>query len=310
MTLRFSVIIPLYNKEHFIANTIESVLKQSFSNYEILIINDSSTDNSLKIAQGFKDKRIHIVTQKNNGLSHARNHGIDLAQGEIIALLDADDIWLKDHLQVIDNLASHNPEASLFATRYEELYANGITNKPQYNLPAHFKTGVISNFFESNLNQPLAVPSSFAFKKDVANTNRFDIAVNYGEDVDFFIRVHLKYQFAFHNHTTCLYRRDSENQITKDNISTKNVTEFEKYLSKNPEHISLKKYINIERYFLAMNYKAEGSMTAFSKIKDQLVMEFLTPKQRFLLKIPRFLLLSLKSFKRLLILRGKRVTSF
>ena len=65
MTRRFSVIIPLYNKEHFIANTIASVLDQSFSNYEILIINDGSTDNSLKIAQGFKDKRIQIVTQKN-----------------------------------------------------------------------------------------------------------------------------------------------------------------------------------------------------------------------------------------------------
>ena len=95
----FSVIIPLYNKEKYIKNTLKNVLKQTFKNFEIIIINDGSTDNSLKEAQLVSDNRITIYTQKNSGVSDARNFGIKKARGEYIALLDADDIWNTNHLE-------------------------------------------------------------------------------------------------------------------------------------------------------------------------------------------------------------------
>ena len=92
----FSVIIPLYNKQSFIRQTIRSVLRQTYTNFEIIIVNDSSTDNSLLIANQFHDPRIHLYTIPNGGVSLARNYGISMAQGEMLAFLDADDCWEPD----------------------------------------------------------------------------------------------------------------------------------------------------------------------------------------------------------------------
>ncbi|KIC01072.1 hypothetical protein OA88_15890, partial [Flavobacterium sp. JRM] len=89
----FSIVIPLYNKAYYIENTIKSVLYQSFTDYEIIIINDGSTDNSLEKVLEFNDKRIQLYTQQNQGASVARNLGIEKAKYNYIAFLDADDLW-------------------------------------------------------------------------------------------------------------------------------------------------------------------------------------------------------------------------
>ncbi|QYS89019.1 glycosyltransferase family 2 protein [Flavobacterium davisii] len=93
--LTFSVIIPLYNKENYIYNTLTSVIDQSYSNFEIIIVNDGSTDKSLEIIQNINDSRIRIFNQQNKGVSSARNLGIKNAKGTLIAFLDADDLWKK-----------------------------------------------------------------------------------------------------------------------------------------------------------------------------------------------------------------------
>ncbi len=96
-----SIITPLYNAERFVSETIESVLAQTYPEWEMIIINDGSTDNSLAIAESYakKDNRISVVSQKNAGSAAARNHGIRLAKGRYIALLDADDLWEPYFLQ-------------------------------------------------------------------------------------------------------------------------------------------------------------------------------------------------------------------
>ena len=97
----FSIIIPLYNKELYIKNTLNSVLNQTFQDFEIIVINDGSTDNSLEIAQKTLSNfnNATFINQKNKGLSIARNKGIANSKGLIIALLDADDIWHKDKIK-------------------------------------------------------------------------------------------------------------------------------------------------------------------------------------------------------------------
>src|SRR5690554_5521626 len=95
----FSVVIPLYNKELSISNTIQSVLDQTFQNFEIVIVNDGSTDNSVKEVEKFDDKRIRLIHQENQGVSAARNRGIKEARYEWIAFLDGDDLWEKEHLE-------------------------------------------------------------------------------------------------------------------------------------------------------------------------------------------------------------------
>ena len=102
--IRFSVIIPLYNKANFVRKTIESILNQTFTGFEIVVVNDGSTDNSLDVVNEISDPRIRIFTKENGGVSVARNFGIEKSQNEYIAFLDADDLWLPDYLETIKNM--------------------------------------------------------------------------------------------------------------------------------------------------------------------------------------------------------------
>jgi len=94
-----SVIVPVYNVEAYVAQTIESVLAQTYTNFELIIVDDGSSDRSLEICQQFKDPRINIIRQKNRGLAGARNTGIRYAQGDYLAFLDSDDLWLPEKLE-------------------------------------------------------------------------------------------------------------------------------------------------------------------------------------------------------------------
>lgn len=95
---KISIIIPLYNKEKFIRSTIQSILQQDFQDFEIVIVDDGSKDNSAKIIKSFTDLRIRLVQQRNQGVSAARNRGINEAQGDYIFFLDADDTLRHDAL--------------------------------------------------------------------------------------------------------------------------------------------------------------------------------------------------------------------
>ncbi|GAB1538523.1 glycosyltransferase [Scytonema sp. NUACC21] len=96
---KVSVIIPVYAAEKYIAATLQSVLEQTYKNFEVLIIDDGSPDRSIEICQQFTDSRIKIIRQENRGLAGARNTGIRQAEGEYLALIDADDLWLPEKLE-------------------------------------------------------------------------------------------------------------------------------------------------------------------------------------------------------------------
>jgi glycosyltransferase involved in cell wall biosynthesis len=94
---RFSVIIPIYNKEKDVETTIKSVLNQTYVDYEVILVDDGSTDNSLNIVNAIEDDRIQIFTKQNEGVSKTRNYGITKSKAEYIAFLDADDYWYPNH---------------------------------------------------------------------------------------------------------------------------------------------------------------------------------------------------------------------
>lgn len=105
-----SVVIPLYNKAHTIVNTLNTVFAQTFQDFEVVIVNDGSTDNSVEvIQQHFNDPRIRIIHQKNAGVSAARNKGILESRGEWISFLDGDDEWLPYYLEEVNNAANKLP---------------------------------------------------------------------------------------------------------------------------------------------------------------------------------------------------------
>jgi glycosyltransferase involved in cell wall biosynthesis len=110
---KVSVIIPVYNAEKYVAATIESVLSQTYANFEILIIDDGSPDNSIEVCQQFTDPRIKIIHQENRGLPGARNTGIRHAQGDYLAFLDADDIWLPTKLEKHVNHLNNSPTVGI-----------------------------------------------------------------------------------------------------------------------------------------------------------------------------------------------------
>ncbi|HAT66053.1 MAG TPA: glycosyltransferase family 2 protein, partial [Flavobacteriaceae bacterium] len=110
-----SVIIPLYNKERFIGETIQSVLNQSFADFELILINDGSTDKSEAVVKTFNDPRIRYKSIANSGVSVARNTGIELAKFPWIAFLDADDWWAPSFLSEVETAINNNLSKNIFA---------------------------------------------------------------------------------------------------------------------------------------------------------------------------------------------------
>ena len=100
MSSLVSVVIPVYNSAPYIKETINSVLRQTYSNIEIIVVDDGSTDNSIDIIKGIKDERIRIYIQENQGPAAARNKGMELSLGAYIAFNDADDTWLENKLEL------------------------------------------------------------------------------------------------------------------------------------------------------------------------------------------------------------------
>ncbi len=144
--MKYSVVIPLYNKEHYIAGTLRSVLTQTFPDYEVIVVDDGSTDNSLQACKTVQSDKIRIVQQANQGVSAARNTGIELAAGEYICFLDADDTWHPDYLQNIETIVQKYPQSDIFVTAYRIIYANGRCKEsrrlPQADgcLPSYWET--------------------------------------------------------------------------------------------------------------------------------------------------------------------------
>ena len=111
-----SVVVPLYNKAAYITRCLESICQQTFDDFEVLAVDDGSTDGSGEVAARTADRRIRVISQRNAGEGAARNRGITEARAELIAFLDADDAWEPGFLQAVIQLSQRYPEAGLFAT--------------------------------------------------------------------------------------------------------------------------------------------------------------------------------------------------
>lgn len=308
----FTVVIPLYNKEKFIAETLSSVLAQTFTAYEILIIDDASTDASAAIAQKFIDNRIRIIKHpKNKGLSAARNTGVHHAKSKFIAFLDSDDLWKPFFLEKMQSLIQQFPEAGLFAAAYEEVY-DGISLEVDKNVDAEpGEMFVISDFFTANAHQPIFCYSSVVINRLVFETaGYFDENISLGEDVDFNIRAGQHFKVAYYHRVSAGYVIFSENQITNSAISNKVVTNFNKYESAAAKNPSLKLYMDANRYFLAMQYKMAGDSQKSKQLVAEIDLKNLSQLQILLLKLPVWMVNLLRKIKFQLLQKGIRLTTF
>ncbi|MFK7748734.1 MAG: glycosyltransferase family 2 protein [Kordia sp.] len=310
----FSVIIPLYNKEKYIQQTVESVLQQTFVDFELLIVNDASTDKSVSVVSQISDDRIQLIENpKNLGLSATRNHGISKAKGEIIALLDADDVWLPTFLETIQKLHISFPEATIYGTDYVETYTSQEDLIPQKNIDPTLKgtSFLLPDFFEASMFQPIFCQSSLAFKREICTESEvFNSNITFAEDIDFYIKYGSKYRVAYHYEALANVRFDVPNQMSKNSIATKVLPDLDSYDEVAKKNNSLKKYLDLYRYIFASLYSLENAIPQRNAMLQNLDYANLTFKQRLLLKSPRFVLVFLKKMKGFLLKRNIRVTSF
>jgi len=311
----FSVVIPLFNKEHFIVQTLRSVLAQTFGDFEVIVIDDCSTDGSFAAASSMHDPRIRIVrAEKNAGLSASRNTGIRLAAADFVAFLDADDIWKTGFLNEIHKLVGLFPEASLFATRYEEVYPEK-TLLPEFNRSTGDGRKIIDDFFAYNLGQPIYCPSSLCVRKSTfERVGFYDESIRFGEDVDFNIRANMAVKLAYSTESLVEYRMFSENQITNSPLKGKPITDFDKYEPAAGENSSLKKFLDFHRYVMAKHFRKEGDRKRFRQMVSGISRDKrasgLNLKQRLLLRAPAWILQKIGAIKKMMLRKGFRPTTY
>ena len=170
---------------------------------------------------------------------------------------------------------------------------------------------VVADFFIYNSHQPIFCYSSVVVKKTVfENAGYFDETITLGEDVDFNIRANFHYSLAYYNRVCARYNIFSENQITNSSIAGKSITDFNKYEFLARGKPSVKLYLDINRYILAMHYKLSGDNTAFRKLVSEIDNKNLSSKQILLLQSPVFIVKWLRKIKNLFLKKGIRFTSF
>ena len=224
--MKFSVIIPLYNKAPYIRKALESVFAQTYTDYEVIVVDDGSTDDSCAIADEFVREamgnglwaideetnrqspianRLMLLKQQNSGVSAARNNGVAQSHGDYIAFLDADDWWDPTYLEKMAQLIADYPDAGLYASNYT-YYKPGKTHVAVNNL----ETGYINYpkaYYESNA-MPVWTSATMIPRKVFDEEAGFRAHLWMAEDFDLWIRIVLKYKVVFLNEPLAYYNQE------------------------------------------------------------------------------------------------------
>jgi glycosyltransferase involved in cell wall biosynthesis len=208
-----SVVIPLYNKAPHIGRALESVLSQTIPTAEIIVIDDGSTDGSDKIVQTFADPRIRLVHQENQGASVARNRGIAISTGDLIAFLDADDAWHPRFIEVIQEMRKKFPQAGAYGTAYEITTPDGIRRNPEFNIfPPGQKQGIIPNYLKVAISYPIFISAIVIPKKVLEEIGGFYVG-SIDNDVDAWLKISLRYPIAWNAGRLSTYYQDAVNRM-------------------------------------------------------------------------------------------------
>ena len=228
--MKFSIIIPLYNKAPYIRKALESVFAQTYTDFELIIVDDGSTDDSACIVQQFIDERlkvkgeetsgavtstynlspityklsVRLITQSNAGVSAARNSGVAASSGDYIAFLDADDWWDPTYLEKMAQLIEDYPEAGLYACNYV-YYKPGKTHVA-LNIP----TGYINYpkaYYESSA-MPVWTGAAMISRKVFDEMGGFPVGIKLGEDFLLWAKIAMHYPVAFKNEALAWYNND------------------------------------------------------------------------------------------------------
>jgi glycosyltransferase involved in cell wall biosynthesis len=217
MSPLISIVIPAYNAERTILETIASVQEQTFSDFEIILINDGSTDRTLELLQTVQDDRLKIFSYENGGLPIARNRGISHSAGEFIAFIDADDLWTPDKLELQLAALQQHPEAGV---AYSWTYFK--FDKEEYSYADN------STFFEGNVYADLLIrnflhngSNPLIRKEAIESVGLFDPTLKSCEDWDYYLRLAAIWSFVLVPKPQIIYRQSSSSMTSKIDVMEK-----------------------------------------------------------------------------------------
>jgi glycosyltransferase involved in cell wall biosynthesis len=199
----FDIVMPLYNKANFVPETVESALAQTFRDWTLLVVDDGSTDGSVAAVEAFNDPRIRVLRQTNAGPGAARNLGITSGTSDWIAFLDADDVWLPDHLAVLDSIRRRFPEAALIGSAF-------VPWEGEARMAPAARAGgdprLIRYFHEVASGRAPFFTSSAAFSRRAVNSVGLLKPVMMEDETEFWARLALHGPVAASARETVLYR--------------------------------------------------------------------------------------------------------
>jgi glycosyltransferase involved in cell wall biosynthesis len=213
----FSVIIPLYNKAAYIEKAIQSVLSQTFREFELIVVDDGSTDDSMEVVKNLKSSLTPpfggwgVIKQTNQGVSVARNNGVKEAKYDYIAFLDADDWWEPTYLEEMKTLIEVYPEAGIYGSSYF-IVKNGCKRIAPIGVSPDFQQGLINycQVYAKTLCMPLGTSATIIRKSIFDSEQGFKPNLKLGEDFDLWVRVSLKFPVASLNKPLANYNQDVE----------------------------------------------------------------------------------------------------
>lgn len=216
MSPKVSIIMPVYNGDKFLKEAVESILSQTFKDFEFIIINDGSTDNSLSIIKEYanRDSRVKIIDQKNQGVSTSRNNGIKNSVGEYIAFIDSDDLWDKEKLEIQINTFLKDKDLKICGTWGSVINTDGNEIKKFEYPPLTDKNIKIKSIYKYPF-----ITSSLIIKKEILNMNKlFNPKIKLAEDYEFMTNYIYKNKCININNYLIKYRihgNNSDNSLCK-----------------------------------------------------------------------------------------------
>lgn len=290
--LKFSVIIPVYNKAEFLESTLDSVFSQTYPHFEVIAVNDGSTDCSLKILEKYKAKGLNIINKENQGVSVARNIGIKDAQNEYIALIDADDIWLPHHLEEHAKSIKKFPDNPIFTNHYDIKWSSNIIKSAKFNLDESDQSiRSIDDYFKASLKDNLIWTSAVCFKRSLFQSlGGFNPNYTTGQDLDLWIKFALKFSVVYNPKTTMIYHKGIINSLSKNEYNEVRFKLFSSYLKEEHENNDLSLYLDQKRYGLALRTKSKNNLELFRKTYALINIDELNFKQKSLLNLPVLIL--------------------
>lgn len=216
----FSIIIPVYNGEKFIEDAVNSVFEQTYNDWEMVIVNDGSKDNTAEVLKKYEsDSRIRIIHKENGGVSSARNLAISESKGSHIVFLDADDVWHNNHLEIMNKLINQYPDAGLYGTYTRTELVNGDILEECNFFKDKPENVYLEDFFEAYYNDKTAkmfTVITTCFSREALNiAGLFPVGCAIGEDLELSLRVAAYFPVVLSKKPTATYKK-ANSTATKD----------------------------------------------------------------------------------------------